>query len=203
MIYLHPDEIASPLETGMRLDDREKVGRLHPMPPVLIRYVNGRPYVVDGMRRYTAARHMLGQTPDDAREFYRIPCGVTESAWSLRLDNFALKSLNVLLRSHWGQRKRVRDEIQTRWAIAHQNAPWTIPPATGRRRVTLRVNYSLPSRRPPDPDNIKKYTLDSLVQMRLLVDDTYEFCECRDGSPRKTNVPGVVLVVEDIASVEN
>lgn len=202
MTYLHPDEIASPIERGMRLADREKVGKLTPMPPVLIRYINERPYVVDGMRRYTAAWCRLREMPDDAREFYRMPCKITD-AWSLRLDNYSLTSLNVLMRSHWGDRKRIRDEVQTRWAIAHQNAPWTIPKATGRRRVTLRVNYSLPSRRPPDPDNIKKYTLDSLVRMGLLVDDSYEFCESLPGPPRKCNVPGVVLVIEDIASVEN
>jgi Holliday junction resolvase RusA-like endonuclease len=201
VILLHPDEIATPIDRSMRLDDRVKVSSIHPQPPILVRYHQGRPHVVDGLRRYTAAVCRLKDTPDVAREFFQLRCEVTEG-WSIRLEDFGVTSLNKLMRIHWGQRKAIRDEVQLRTRIAHQDAPWTIPPAAGRRRVTIRVNWGPKGRCEPDPDNVVKYLLDSLVALRLLVDDSYEYLEKVDGPPRKCNAPAVILMIEDIEPVE-
>jgi Holliday junction resolvase RusA-like endonuclease len=201
VILLHPDEIATPIDRSMRLDDRVRVSAIHPQPPILVRYHQGMPHIVDGLRRYTAAVSRLRDMPDDAGPFFKLRCEVTEG-WSIRLEGFGVTSLNQLLRMHWGKRTEIKNEVQLRVGVAHQSAPWTIPPAKGRRRVTIRVNYAVPATRPPDCDNICKYLLDSLVKLKLLVDDSYEFCEKVDGPPRKCNAPAVILMIEDIEPVE-
>jgi Holliday junction resolvase RusA-like endonuclease len=48
-----------------------------------------------------------------------------------------------------------------------------VPSATGKRRVDLK----LMGQKPGDPDNRLKSLLDSLVESKLLIDDSAQWCE--------------------------
>ena len=101
--------------------------------------------------------------------------------------------LNQLMHCHWAvaaKRKKV-------WTRALGMFAHGIPPATGKRRVTLTITLA-PRQRSPDVDAFWKSTLDSLVLCSLLVDDNPKWCELSPviylrGPERKT-----VIVLEDI-----
>ena len=82
--------------------------------------------------------------------------------------------LNKLINCHWGTAaKRKKKDRQT---IAFANFDAGIPPATGKRRVTIRIVLGK-GQRACDPDAYQKTTLDSLVACNLLRDDSRTWCE--------------------------
>jgi hypothetical protein len=184
---VHPLEIVSRIDVGMSEKDAAALAASG-FQPITVRDIDGRLHVVDGLRRFTAAVLLL---PEVAVE--------TTQAWSIRLDHFHVTSLNTMLRGHWRVRADAAHETRTHLSVGRKLMPWTVPQATGRRRVTIRVNYT--GNRPPDDDNVRKLLLDGLVKEGLLVDDSYQWCECHGGPPRKSRIPGVVLVIEDIPNV--
>ncbi len=103
--------------------------------------------------------------------------------------------LNELIGVHWATRVKLkRGDLDLVAAYAKMQS---IPPATGRRRVSLRLTLA-PRQRAGDPDAYWKSTLDALAASKLLVDDSRTWCELGEitferGSERKT-----VIELEDI-----
>ncbi|HKI30283.1 MAG TPA: hypothetical protein VKA46_00225 [Gemmataceae bacterium] len=82
--------------------------------------------------------------------------------------------LNQLLTQHWRPRYRLkRADAALVATYAHLTG---IPPATGRRRVLLRITLG-PRQRAGDPDAYWKSLLDALKAARLLVDDNRQGVE--------------------------
>lgn len=85
-------------------------------------------------------------------------------------------SMNQRERVSYWTRKRELD--QTASALHYLAVEAGIPPATGRREVTVTIHKSMRSRRADDPanrDSRAKAPLDALVRCGLLVDDSDEW----------------------------
>jgi hypothetical protein len=100
--------------------------------------------------------------------------GAILGRWTLVIDGWLPPSLNVLLRMHWARRRRTKNDVYL--VIGYRGLAAGIPPATGRRRVSLVLTVANRSHA-MDPDNALKVLMDALVRAKLLVDDRAEFCE--------------------------
>jgi hypothetical protein len=92
----------------------------------------------------------------------------------LAIDRWQPTRLNQLLHEHWGKanrRKKADRELVGFYALIGK-----VPPATGPRRVSLRITLA-PGQRAGDPDSYWKSTLDALVGVGLLLDDNRQNCE--------------------------
>jgi hypothetical protein len=100
--------------------------------------------------------------------------GAILGRWTLAVDGWLPPSLNVLLRMHWARRAKLKSGVYLLvWVLGREAG---IPPATGKRRVSLRLTVVNRSHA-MDPDNALKVLMDACVQAKFLVDDRAEFCE--------------------------
>lgn len=118
------------------------------------------------------------------------------SSYTIVIPDWRPKSLNELFGMHYMKRWRTkwmdRDLVHA-YVSAHR-----IPPATGKRRVSLDIELVRPDR-VMDPDNVWKHLLDHLVGCCALVDDDPEHVELGTvrqawGSRRQTTI-----ILEDLA----
>lgn len=102
-----------------------------------------------------------------------------------------LNQLSGHWRGRWGKKKQDKAMV-----VLHA---WKagIPPATGRRRVSLRITLP-PGRRRWDPDCFWKSCNDALVSARLLVDDGPKWCELGTVSYERTGVLSTTILLEDL-----
>jgi Holliday junction resolvase RusA-like endonuclease len=82
--------------------------------------------------------------------------------------------LNQLLHVHY--LKRARMKKADRMMVAFYARHFKIPPATGKRRVSLQITLA-PRQRAGDPDAYWKSLLDALVHAELLLDDNRQGVE--------------------------
>ncbi len=102
--------------------------------------------------------------------------------------------LNRLLNCHWATRGRLKKaDYQMVAVYAYQQG---IPPAVGRRRVSIHLTRSGRGR-PPDEDGVFKVCLDALVAVHLLIDDSPKWVELSgvtfDRGERSTRI-----ILEDV-----
>ena len=114
----------------------------------------------------------------------------------LTVDGWHPYRLNQLIGVHWGTRSKRKRIDRAAVALAARIA--SVPPATGKRCVSLLLTMA-PRQRRPDPDALWKSLLDALVRCGLLVDDGAAWCELGpvtfDRGPRRRTV----VVLEDLA----
>lgn len=101
------------------------------------------------------------------------------TSWTLTLPLLP-DSMNVRERSSFWKRKRELGEIRdVLRALAELKQ---VPPARGRRRVTITIHKSIRSRVKDDPanrDSRAKSVLDAMVKEQLLVDDSDRWLDWR------------------------
>ena len=122
---------------------------------------------------------------------------MTTSATVCRLTvpNWHPVRLNQFIGRHWAVKHRLKksDRVLLGWYAKIEG----IPPATGKRRVSLVITLA-PRHRAADPDAYWKSALDALTAAGLLVDDSPRWCELgavefRRGADRQTEI-----VLEDL-----
>lgn len=79
--------------------------------------------------------------------------------WTLRIENWIPVSVNKLLGSHWGKRKRLKQMDMDLIIVMAKKAG--IPAATSRRSVHVHIVYPRKQRR-YDTDNLCKSLLDGM-----------------------------------------
>ena len=96
-------------------------------------------------------------------------------------------------------RNRIKRKKQDREFIGVYARIADVPPATGRRRVSLEINLS-GRQKEADPDALFKSLNDGLVHARLLIDDSKKYVELGDVvySRNKTEPAGTTIVLEDL-----
>lgn len=82
--------------------------------------------------------------------------------------------LNDFMRIHYLRRSRIQQKDTDMIGVYAIIA--AVPPATGKRRVTIEIIHKKGEKR-CDPDAPLKVTLDALVALGLLIDDSADFCE--------------------------
>lgn len=120
------------------------------------------------------------------------------STWTLTLPMLPM-SMNQWGNAHWAVRKREADQITSAigWLVKEQN----IPPALGRRHVTVTIHKSLRSRVTDDPSNRdgrSKAVLDALKKTGCIIDDSDKWLDWRgvvEGEKRK-QVETVITIRE-------
>lgn len=111
----------------------------------------------------------------------------------LTIDDWRPVGLNLLLRSHWGKRARLKRLDRETVAVYALNA--RVPRATGRRRVSVAVTTAAT---PPDADNLLKSLLDALTACGLIVDDSPEWCELGAVAVARGKADRTVVTLEDL-----
>src|SRR5262245_1377474 len=101
--------------------------------------------------------------------------GMREQVHQLVIPQFVPTPLNQLMRGR--RRDRIRLAKGDRELVGYYARLSGIPPATGKRRVS--VEATMPGRR-PDPDAILKSLLDALVAAELLRSDSSRWCQLGD-----------------------
>ena len=100
------------------------------------------------------------------------------SAWTIELPGVLPASMNVRERqSHWVRKKELDGLIVIIGALGKA---MEIPPATGRRSVTITIHKTQRSRTLDDPANLPsraKSVLDAMTRTGLLKDDNVEWLE--------------------------
>jgi hypothetical protein len=99
------------------------------------------------------------------------------NTYTLTIDNWHPARLNAWDGRHWAVRARLKRADREIIGLYARLAG--IPPATGKRRVSLRLTLG-PRQREPDPDAFFKSVLDALVHAGLLVDDDRHGVELGD-----------------------
>lgn len=116
--------------------------------------------------------------------------------WVIAIDGWLPERVNVLLRCHWSQRKKLMVTASQQVGLARLLAG--VPRADdtrARRRVS--VVYQQPRGPAADPDARWKHLLDALVRAGLLVDDSPKWCEL--GSVETVRGPRqTVVTLEDV-----
>lgn len=115
------------------------------------------------------------------------------STHTLVIDDWRPVGLNLLLRSHWGKRarlKRLDRETVAVYALARR-----VPKATGRRRVSVSVDCH---KTPPDADNVLKSLLDALAACGLIIDDSHAWCELGTVTVSRGPRDRTVVTLEDL-----
>jgi len=113
---------------------------------------------------------------------------LTISGWMPTSDN--------KFTGHWSRRHRLKRVDQQQVAVEARLQG--IPPATGKRRVSIVATSDQHSGRLPDPTNLLKSLLDALVRCRLLVDDSDDGCEVMPPQVRRGQERQTVIVLEDV-----
>src|SRR4051812_7545214 len=94
--------------------------------------------------------------------------------YTLTIEGWHPARLNDLLRGHWSRGHRLKKADRQIVGLAARLQG--IPPATGKRRVSLTITLG-PRQRAGDVDAYQKSLLDSLVQAGLLTDDNRQGVE--------------------------
>ena len=113
--------------------------------------------------------------------------------WQFAIPQFVPTALNALMRGR--RRDRIRLAKGDRELVTYYARSSGIPPATGKRRVSIKV--SMPGRR-PDPDSILKSTLDALVAAGLLRTDSSRWCQLGDVTVEHGDERQTVVRLEDL-----
>jgi hypothetical protein len=98
--------------------------------------------------------------------------GGTKGVWRITIPWWHPVRLNELIGMHWSQIARLKKEDRGKIQAYLREHP--IPPATGPRRVHLAITLGK-GQRGGDPDCYWKGLLDTLVNTKLLVDDSKEY----------------------------
>lgn len=96
---------------------------------------------------------------------------------------------------HWSVRARLKKADRHRIALHARLVG--IPPATGKRRVTLRITLAK-GQRGPDPDAFWKSVLDSLTHAGLLVDDNRQGVELMPVQFDRGTRKATTITLEDV-----
>jgi hypothetical protein len=114
----------------------------------------------------------------------------------LVIDGWHPCPLNRLLGCHWRTRaRRKRGDCQLIVAYARLQA---IPPATGKRRVSLHLTL-VRRQRAGDPDCYWKSLLDALVHAGLLLDDNRQGVELGSVTFDRGPARQTTVILEDLA----
>lgn len=115
--------------------------------------------------------------------------------YTLVIPDWRPTTLNVLMRMHWGKANRAKQSdagMLATYARLHE-----VPPATGRRRVSVRTVLT-GRQKPTDPDALWKVLLDGLVKCRQLVDDTAALVELGPVTSERGDRTATVITLEDL-----
>jgi hypothetical protein len=93
--------------------------------------------------------------------------------YTLEIPHWHPATVNALLRSVRGRIRLKQQDRQMVWSYCRLQQ---IPPAKGKRRVTLTIVLP-PHKKADDPDAYTKSLGDALVQAHLLVNDSYLWVE--------------------------
>jgi hypothetical protein len=97
--------------------------------------------------------------------------------------------------SHWAKKNRLKKTDKD--FVATYAMRLGIPPATGKRRVSLEITLS-GRQKETDPWAYCKSLLDALVACRMLVDDSARFVEFVPATYTRGDDGGTVIVLEDL-----
>lgn len=111
----------------------------------------------------------------------------------LTIDDWRPVGLNLLLRSHWAKRARLKR--LDRETVAVYALALGVPKATGRRRVSVSVECC---KSPPDADNVLKSLLDALTHCGLVIDDSPAWCELGTVAVARGPRDRTVVTLEDL-----
>jgi len=105
-------------------------------------------------------------------------------------------SLNKVLRLPWWERRKIKNDFQFVFAAAIRRTK-PRPYFEGPVRITIELTFTSNRRR--DPDNYSpKWLLDSLVQAKVIQDDSTEFMtESPKVTIKQGKVEGTVVRIED------
>lgn len=119
------------------------------------------------------------------------------AVFNLVLRNWHPARLNELTSGHWGVRQRLKE--RDRHAVAMNSLLQGVPPAKGRRRVSLVITLKK-GQRAADPDAYWKSSLDALVQAGLLKDDSPRWLELGTVAYQRTKSArfGTTIILEDV-----
>jgi Holliday junction resolvase RusA-like endonuclease len=118
--------------------------------------------------------------------------------YTLSIPDWLPVRLNRLIGCHWGTRSKLKKADRQLVGVYAKMAG--IPIATTRRRISL--TFTLGGRgRAPDPDNLLKALLDSLVQAGLLRDDSGRWCELGEVEVVRGTVRQTTIRLEDLGDV--
>jgi hypothetical protein len=113
----------------------------------------------------------------------------------LTVDRWHPARLNQWDGRHWARRHRMKRADLELVALLARSAG--IPPAKGKRRVSLRLTLA-PRQRAADPDAFWKSTLDALVHAGLLLDDNRQHVELGDVTFARGPVRRTDIVLDDL-----
>jgi len=116
------------------------------------------------------------------------------STHTLTVDGWHPARLNQLL-AHWAVRARLKRADREMVALHARLAG--VPPATGKRRVSLVLTLG-PRQRGGDPDAYWKSVLDALVHAGLLLDDNRQGVELGRVAFRRGEIKATRIVLEDV-----
>jgi Holliday junction resolvase RusA-like endonuclease len=117
------------------------------------------------------------------------------SKFFLTVDGWHPARLNQLMHCHWSARGRLKRADRQIVGLYARVA--RIPPATGKRRVSIEVILA-PRQRAADPDAYWKSLLDGLVHAGLLLDDNRQSVELGSVTFRRGKEKATVVVLEDM-----
>lgn len=102
--------------------------------------------------------------------------------------------LNDLM-GHWARAAKLKKADREKIAVAAVTQG--IAPATGKRKVHLKIVLK-PSQRGGDVDAYWKSTLDALVAVGLLKDDSRQWCELAPAEFERSSIEKTVITLTDI-----
>lgn len=122
---------------------------------------------------------------------------VEAKAWTISLPGWHPTRINQMIGRHFAvvAKLKRRDRVNLESMSFHLG----IPPAIGKRRVTLKITLG-PRQRAADPDAYWKSLLDACVRLKLLVDDNRQGVELAPVEFERGSKKGSVIVLEDIGA---
>lgn len=150
-------------------------------------------------------KQFLKNLPKENKEFYakQIKDNSKANAPNLPktffMQGFKIKSLNVLLTSHWASRKRYKEACVNAMTLAGA-LPVNLPKE---KRSVLFERIRPPRGKPMDDDNLKagfKYLRDNFTTLGYLVDDTNEWIDAKevDRKPEEWESWGIKITIKEI-----
>ncbi len=115
--------------------------------------------------------------------------------YRLEIPDWRPKTLNAILANRWAGPKAKKAAAKFFGVYARV---FDIPPATGKRRVSLTLRMAK-GERCPDEDAYWKVTLDALVRCKLLKQDVPKWCTLGPVTFERTGRAGVVVTLEEVA----
>jgi hypothetical protein len=123
-----------------------------------------------------------------------IDADVKTSIYRLIVPRWHPARLNQFNDCRW---TRARLKKKDRLMIWIESRLQGIPPAVGRRRISLHIVMA-PKKRKPDPDAFWKSLCDALVKADRLVDDNSRWCELGPVTFGRGPEASTVITLEDI-----